>query len=288
MSGEKVLPWEVPEGWEGDPLTPEEIELFEIFECEGINPFDRCVGCEEHWIDIYRSRGRDWIEYREWSSKKGGSICIGCREADDYHPCGTVVVYDPAERTAVKYVVGIYNDERWDGPEDMTADDTDLGAGDFCPSETEESPIQFEWHGFGYRGYYNPVVPDGWRHLHEDCILSGSGDELALKEFHVEVKRLLWGAGVKFAVVYGTTSNLFSTGYDVLVEASEDELKTLALLMRVSQLRLRHRDRSQFVRTALTGSSEDTEHGRLMVKAYDMLQAGSSLDEVLAEVREDA
>ena len=281
MTAEKTLPWEVPEGWEGDPLTPEEIEFFER---AGFSPFGTCAGCEKLWIDLYRSYGRYAVD-GGWSGKKGGSICQGCGEADDYHPCGTVVVYDPAERTAVKYVVGEYNDERWDGPEDMTADDIDLGAGDFYPSETEESPIQFEWHAMGYRGYYDPVVPDGWRHFHEDCILSGSGDELALKEFHVEVKRLLWEAGVKFAVIYGRTSNLFSTGYDVMVEAQEDDLKTLALLMQVSQLRLRHRDRGRFIRTALTGSSEDTESGRLMVKAYDMLQAGSSLEEVLAEVR---
>jgi len=277
---------EIPEGWEGEPLTPEEVDFFEM---HGVDPFDRCAGCGEYWIDIYRSYGENAVIDGDWSNKKGGSICLGCSESDDYHPHGAVVIYDPSERTAVKYVVGEYNDERWDGPEGLTADELDLGPGDFDLSEMEECPLQFEWRSTDpWRGYYDPRLGDGWTRLHTDGVLHWSADAEELARFHEEMKRILWEAGVEFAVCYGTTSNLFWTNYDIYVRAPEDELKALAILIQVQQLRLRHRDPDRYARTALTSSGEDTERGRLLVRAYRMMEAGATLDEVKESILEEA
>jgi len=278
----------VPEDYEGAPPTEEETSFFEN---QGLKPFIRCVGCEEYLIDIHREYPGSYVlEEGFYSDKKDGYVCGACREGDDYHPCGTVVIYNPAEGTAEKYVVGEYSDMCWEGPEGLDAGD--LENLDFDYYDNLESPIQFSYSRTdAWRGHYNPVVPEGWRHFHEDCVLAWSRDAEALKDFDTDVKAMLWEAGVRFAVCFGTTSNLFSAGYDILVEASDDELKNLAMVVGLNQLKILHRDPDRFRRTALTGSDEDTREARLLVKAYDMLSEGTSFedvkDEILAEAMSD-
>jgi len=143
-----------------EPLNPEEFEFFEEY---GVDPFKECAGCGDRWIDIYREYGESAVTDGTYSEKKGGYICLGCREVDEYYPCGTVVIYDPEAQTATKYVVGEYNDEKWEGPHELTADNLGLSSEDFELVELETSPIQFKWRRIdGWRGYYEPQPPEGW------------------------------------------------------------------------------------------------------------------------------
>jgi len=139
----------------------------------------------------------------------------------------------------------------------------------------------------GWRGYYEPQPPEGWTHLHSDGILHWSDDAEDLAQFQEAVKRVLWEAGVKFAICYGGSSNLLFTNYEIYVEAPQDALKALAIILKVSHLRLEYRDLGQYMRTLLTGSSKDTEEARLMAKAYRMVEEGTPLNEVKDRVLEE-
>lgn len=280
-----------PEDWEGKRLTKKEKAFFE---CQGTDPFTKCGSCEDYAIDVLRQYDENAIEdagYYSKGEKDGKFICFPCRESADSYPMGAVILYDPEEGTVTKYTVGEYEDLRWSGPEGLTSDELELSGDEFELDDCEESPIQFGYHrSDGWRGYYEPIIPEGWRKMHSDCILAHSEDARALEDFDTEIKPLLWDAGVKFALCFGRTSNVFSTGYDVLAEATDDDLKTLALLMRMNQLRAKHRDRGRFMRTALTGSGEDTPEAGLLVKYADKLDEGEDPDEareeILAEARE--
>lgn len=270
--------------YEGDPLSDEEIDYFLH---EDLRPFWKCEGCEEYLIDIYRN-DPELIRNGRYSEKRNGFVCFGCWEQDEYYPLGTVIVFDPIEKTATKFVVWEYQDASWSGPEGLTSDELELGARDFTPDDYEDSPIQFAYHRTdAWRGYYDPIKPKGWIKVHSDSILSYSEDAQHLKNFDAEIKAALWDLGVKFAICFGRTSNVFSTGYDILAEIGEDELKTLAMIMKVTQLRTEYRDPDRFMRTALAGLSEDTKKSRLLAKAAKRLQDGEDFEDVKDDILEE-
>jgi len=213
-------------------------------------------------------------------------VCYGCIESDgDYK--NTVVVYCPKSGEVTKYLVGEYEDDVFTNEKEV--DPEDLDDIEFDYDDCGESPIQFKYvRTDAWRGYHDPVVPEGWRNYHSDTILSMSEDEAELKKFDVDVKKMLWEAGVEFALCYGRTSNLFSCGYDILVKADEDELKMFALIMKLQQLRVQYRDPDRFARTALTGSGEDTKESRLLVKAARMLKEGQDFETVKAVILKEA
>lgn len=276
--------FEIPENYEGKPVTAEEGEFFSN---NGCSPFDKCKGCDELLIDIYRANicdnGRYHIEEGYYSDKVDGFVCGMCREGDHEPGKGTVVLYNPAEKNVTKYFVGHYSDELW--CTDWPVDIEDLENINFEPEgESEDCPIDFSWYGMGYRGYYTPNLPEGWLHVHEDSILGGSEDAGELEMFDRDIKKLLWEAGMEFALLFETTSNVCSTGYDVVAKCTPDELKMVGVLSQVQALQEKYRDRSRFMRTALTGSSEDSKEGNLMVEAYDMIRAGASARDVIKKL----
>ena len=269
--------------YKGESLTADEENFFEEL---NLSPFKKCVGCGDLLIDIYRGDkkyGRYQIEEVRFSEKVEGHVCGGCWESSTCTPNGTVVFFDPAKRSATKYVVGSYGDETWSGPYSVEADDLDHRLPFEPEGECEESPIQFLWHSIdSWRGYHKVVVPEGWSHLHGDCILHDSDDEKELEKFHNKVRKFLWKADVKFATCFGSTSNLFSTGYDLLVEATGERLEALQGIL--AEHKRRYRDSDRFIRTTITGSSEKTETSSMMVEAFKLIQKGSSAREAFETI----
>lgn len=277
--------WQMPPEYEGEPLTDEEIEFFKR---SNTKPFVECASCDEYMIDIYRQYNGDSIEDGFHSDKVDGFVCYPCRESDEQYG-NTVVIFDPSAPSITKYIVYSYSDMMWSGPDNPTVEDLDET--EFTPYDEERSPIQFKYvRTDGWRGYHTPKIPEGWHLFHTDCILSHSADAQELKEFDTKLRRMLWEEGITFGLCFGLTSNVFSMGYDLLVQASEDVMKTMVVIMKLQQLKSEHRDPARFSRTALTGSDEDTKEARLLVKAADMLSEGRDFEEVkeiiMAEARD--
>ena len=275
---------EIPGDYEGEPVTAEEGEFFSN---NGCSPFDKCKGCDELLIDIYRDGedGRYHIEEGYYSDKVDGFVCGACREGDADPGKGIVTLFKPSEKSVTKYYVGHYSDELWSGP--YPVEDDELDDLRFEPEGTDDEgcPIDFTYHSMdGWRGYYVPILPEGWLNVHADSVLAMSEDADELEMFNRDIKKALWNAGMEYAVLLETTSNLFSTGYDVVAKCTPDELKMVGILSQVQALELKYRDRGRFMRTALTGSGEDSKEGNLTVKAYDMIRAGASAQEVIKKL----
>ena len=271
-----------PEDYKGEPPTEEELK---VLGDNNLRPFDKCGGCDEYWLDLHR-QSRYNVDDSHYSEKVDKEICSGCLEGDgDYK--NTVVIFCPEDGKVTKYLVGEYEDEV--STNDREVDPDALDDIEFDDDGCGESPIQFKYVATdGWRGYHDPVAPEGWMNYHSDCILSMSEDEAELKKFDVDVKKMLWEAGVEFALCYGRTSNVFSCGYDILVKKNEDELEMFALIMKLQRLRAQYRDPDRFSRTALTGSGEDTKESRLLVKAARMLEAGKDFEAVKEEILKEA
>jgi len=273
--------FKVPDDYEGEPLTDEEIALFKD-KCA--RPFDKCVSCEEYLIDLQRKHDYA-LDDGEYCEKADGFVCCSCLESDEGYS-NTVIVFNPKNNEAKKYTVGEYRDLEWYLSGEIDPDNLDDI--DFAPGGYEDSPIQFKYiHTDGWRGYHEPVKPEGWIEYHSDQALSYSEDEQELKKFDVDVKKMLWEMGIEFALCYSQTSNVFCMGYDILVKVDKDQLKMFALIMRLQRLRLQYRDADRFARTALTGSDEDTKESRLLVKASRMLEKGVDFDEVKETIMEE-
>ena len=270
------------EGYEGEPPTEEELKKLE--ECN-LRPFDKCGGCDEYWLDLYRQNEYN-VEDSHYCEKTDKMVCYGCLESSDNYK-NTVVVYCPKSGEVTKYLVGEYEDDVMNNSKEIDPDNLDDV--EFDDWDSGECPIQFKYVSTDvWRGYHDPITPEGWTNFHSDCILSMSEDEEELKKFDIDVKKMLWEAGVEFALCYGRTSNLFSCGYDILVKTDEDKLKILLLTMRLQQLKMQYRDPDRFSRTALTGSGEDTKASRLLVKAARMLEEGQDFETVKEVILKEA
>lgn len=278
--------WKYPEDRDSSlVLNDEEIDYFTD---NNIKPYDTCKGCDEYLIDIYREYKQYYpLEEGRYSLKVDGFVCGMCIENDTQY-YNTVIIYNPKSSDVTKYLVGMYTDEIWTSQHDINPND--LEDIQFYPDGYEDdSPIQFKFvRTDAWRGHHDPVPPEGWINYHSDCILSYSEDAKQLKEFDVDIKKMLWDSEIPFALCFGRTSNVFSCGYDILIKADEDQLKMLMLVMKLQQLKIQYRDRGRFMRTALTGSSEDTKESRLLVRAHDMLKEGKDFEEVKEEILEAA
>jgi hypothetical protein len=228
-----------------------------------------------------------------YSYKLQGDVCSACYDAELSSPMGTVLVYRPRLGVVEKYTVMQHEDHLVVA---VVEDGDDLlnPRFDYDHLETEaRCPIQFEWHRTDpWRGYYEPTG-DGWVRIHDDAILWWSRDAEELERFHDKALRMLWGLGQKgvigdFAVAYGSTSNLFSTGYDLLVQSKDVALTLPAIKI----LALQHRDPDRFALTALTGKSEGfDEKDRLLLEAWRRIQGGEDpqrvQEDILRRVGED-
>lgn len=217
-----------------------------------------------------------------FSEKLGGWLCFPCRESMEYHPQGTVIIVNPTTRQANKYIIMEHEDMEFFKDIDSSDDlDDNWNLGDY-----EESPIQFEYvRTDGWRGYYIPEGK-GWKNLHSDCILAYSKDAEELKEFDTDIKQVLWELGYTFAVCFGTTSNVFSCRYDIMIKETEEEgiLKNMALYTKLMQLKLKYRDPNRFRMTALTGKDKFDDKDKLLVEASKRLEEGENFESVKEDI----
>jgi hypothetical protein len=250
------------------------------YKSHGISANTKCVSCEERARDIRKQYGDSAIEDGSFSSKLGGWVCFPCAESMESEPLGTVIVFTPREQTATKYEV--MQNEDLCGEMEVN-DPSDLESLNIEMCDYGESPIQFAYVGTGgWRGYYKPKA-EGWKALHSDCILAYSEDERQLKKFDIDIKKTLWELGFEFAVCFGRTSSLFSTGYDILIHEKEEQdiVKKTALYTRLVELKARFRDPARFNLTAMTGKSDGfDENDELLLEASQRLQRGEDFETV--------
>jgi hypothetical protein len=255
----------------------------------GITANEKCKLCGDKAKDIRKQYDDYAIIDGSFSEKLEGWICFPCRESEESRPQGTVLIFDPSERTVTRYVVMAHEDESGttniEDPSEL--ENVNVETDDF----DETSPIQFVYkHTDAWRGFYEPIG-ENWKVLHSDCILSGSEDERQLKEFDMDIKKMLWELGYEFAVAFGTTSNLFSCGYDVLVKTNQenDILKQITLYSKLMQLTQKYRDPERFRMTALTGKSEGFDNNdRLLSEAAKRLEKGEEFETVKNDILEKA
>jgi len=271
----------IPKDYKGEPPKEEELNTLKEYY---LSPFDRCDGCDDYWLDLLRD-SKYTIEESSYCEKVDKTVCGYCIEHDNEYK-NTVIVYDPGAGEVTKYLVGAYEDDIMTNNKEVDPDNLDEVEFDY--EEQGESPIQFVYvRTDGWRGHHDPIVPEGWRNYHSDCILSWSEDAEELKKFDIDIKKMLWENEFEFAVCFGRTGDVFSCGYDILVKANKDDLKMFAMIVRLQQLRAQYRDGDRFTRTALTGSSEDTKETKLLVKAARMLEKGVDFEDVKEKIMEE-
>jgi len=260
-----------------------------IYKDSNITPKTKCAICGEQAKDIFKQYGRSAIEEGNYYNKINGWVCCPCREAEEDRPQGTVIIYDPTEKKATKYTVMTHEDmsEQVDVHDTEDIENLQFEYGE----DIEGSPIQFEYHHTdAWRGYYEPKAEE-WDILHSDCILAYSEDEQELKKFDIDIKKILWKLGYEFAICFGSTSNLFSCGYDIMIKKTdkEDILKYMALTMKLMQLNTKYRDPERFRMTALTGKSEGfDDKDRLLAEASKRLEQGENFETVKQDILKKA
>jgi len=260
-----------------------------IYKDSNITSKTKCAICGELARNILKQYGESAIEDGSYSEKLNGWICYPCRESEEDRPQGTVIIYNPLEGTAIKYVIMEHEDT---GETVDVNDPEDLENLKFeCFDDYVKSPIQFTYHHTdAWRGYYEPEAEE-WILLHSDCILSYSEDAKQLKEFDTDIKKTLWNLGREFAICFGSTSNLFSCGYDILIKKTDkkDILEYMTLISKLMQLKNKYRDPDRFRMTALTGKSEDfDDKDRLLVEVSKRLDQGEDFETIKEDILKKA
>lgn len=259
----------------------------------GITTKTKCVSCEMTAREIRKEHDNYAIEDSYYSEKLDGWLCFPCRESMQSYPQGTVIIYYPQEARIEKYVVYEHEDQKYSIEEVYDVDQIE-NLENWEYDDDEGSPIHFSYHRTdGWRGYYEPEA-EGWKNLHSDCILSYSEDARQLKEFDVDVKKMLWELGYEFAVCFGRTSNLFSCGYDIMIRKNREMkiLREMALYTKLMQLNAKYRDPERFRLTALTGKSGDFDKkDKLLAEASKRLEQGEDFEtikeDILAKAKEE-
>jgi len=255
-----------------------------IYSDYGITPTTKCVSCKEIARAIHKEYGDSAIEGGSFSNKLDGWICYPCVESFEEHIHGTVLIYNPQNKTIEKYVV-MEHEDNYGIEKNVTIEDLKDLQIDVC--DYEQCPIQFGYHSTdAWRGHYEPEGKD-WKNFHSDCILSYSEDAEQLKEFDTDIKRILWELGFEFAVCFGRTSNLFSCGYDILIKKTDehDIMKDMTMYMKLMQLKTKYRDNERFNMTALTGKSEGFDKkDELLAEAYKRLKKGENFETVKQDI----
>lgn len=261
-----------------------------IYEQVNIHQFTKCVDCGERAWEIAKQYDDYSIEDSSFSSKLGGWICFPCKESNEEYMHGTVIIFDPQEQKIWNWrVMGhedMYGVERYNGSLNLE-EYPDLHPYDY---DDEGSPIQFKYvRTDAWRGYYSPTSEE-YSNFHSDCILSGSYDSDQLKEFDIAVKQALWDMGVRFAVVFGRTSNLFSCGYDMMINKNDLDLTTMMeISSKLALYKIMYRDDRRFRITALTGKSDPEEFDEkddLLLEASDKIMKGEDFKQIQAEILE--
>lgn len=154
-----------------------------------------------------------------YSQKLDGECHDSCFYEADL--IGTAFAFNPKENKITKWVVTdsyeMYGENDYDG----SLDEKTLG--DMITEEEESCPIKFKWVSTdGWRGYFD-VEQSGYVSIHEAPILAYHESQEKLKELDAQIKEEFWERGINFIIAVTRTSNVFSMGYDILVD--EDHTK---------------------------------------------------------------
>jgi len=206
-----------------------------------------------------------------WTSE--GALCYACYEYDLSTPVAWVVYFDGSE--ILRGTIGRYV---------VLADDSDL------EEMLEKIRKAIVWVGHGWRGYYDLdeeiLEEQGFARLHTDCILAGSRDAEDLNEFDKRLRVLLEKLEIPYFVLNLRTSNLFAVGYDLIVpkEYLNDLEKFNVVVSKLNELKYHYRDPVRFTLTALTGKDEFDEKDYMLLRAWELIRQGYSVEDVLREV----
>lgn len=107
------------------------------------------------------------------------------------------------------------------------------------------------WKGKGYRGYYEVEAadPNKWKKVHDDNILGMSEDAENLKSFDELIRKAMDDNKIRYVRAFARSSNIFSTGYDLFVEADQAE-RVESLINMLAPI---YRDPKKYAVTAYTG-----------------------------------
>ena len=126
---------------------------------------------------------------------------------------------DAAITEIVKEANAILEDDLSDPGVTLQYDDDERGyIGSYTSYEADDFEAVWVRSG-GYSGYYDVKAdPKKWTLLHDDNILAYSSDEKNLYTFHELLTKTLKDNGINFVGVFGRTSNVFSTTYNLFIE----------------------------------------------------------------------
>jgi hypothetical protein len=212
----------------------------------------KCVSCGEFYPKNVMI-GQD---------EDGKPVCDRCVESDESEPGATVIYSDSEGRDCDPCTIGSYHNNT---------------NGEFTLGYV---------HTDGWRGYYT-VKSEVYEQVADDNILSMSADAEELKKFDDAIRKLCAEHNIRYARVFTRSSNVFSNGYDFFVyKADLEKYKEIAEL--VDGLKELYRDPARYRMTALTGKDTFDKNDHLLMKAADMLQAGTDFDVVMKIVMKEA
>lgn len=187
-----------------------------------------------------------------------GPLCRNCLERERSEPAATLIHGD--------------GERGWIGPHTSS-----------YRLEGKKPPVEISWQSIDpWRGYYSPTPAKGWSVLHSDNILAHSEDAGQLKEFDEELTAWLEERGIDYIKVFTRSSNVFSTGYELLVkEKFLTEAKVVAVL-----LALNYRDPGRYKSTALTGKDPEelTESDELFLDLVDRIENGEEPKQLIRDL----
>ena len=226
---------------------------------------EKCVGCGEYFYRIAHDH-----KYMEYYPTDDGILCGPCYEYEITEPPAIALIrnhnngYDGFEDDEgnMRCIIGHYVNQT---------------NGDF----------EVEWHSMGgWRGYYGIKANNGWKHVHDDAILSCSEDEKELKKFDEDLEEFCDNRGIPLAKVFSRTSNVLCSGYDIFV--LEEDLELVEKFIEIAKRT--YRDDRRFAITALTGKDPERfdEGDNLLLEAYERIKAGEDFEDVKAEILKKA
>ena len=269
-------------------------------EFEGLEDV-KCPGCERTYKEIVEEGDEDSIIDARYISADGMyeypygtediELCAACYEGETTYPRGKAILYIPIGDDVWEVPVTFF-DHFYFVPEDEIDEDAYDKVMKIVHEFADEVGANiFFRHTDPWRGYFDidKSKLKNWKILHEDVALAGSEDAEELRKFDEKIREELVKRDIVHARLILGTSNLFSSGYTLMIRAKDVNKADLVYLYAlVGMLRLRYRDDERFIITALTGktSTKDfTKEDRLLVDAYRRLTRGEDPNKVLEDFK---
>jgi len=210
----------------------------------------------------------------------------GCYESETCYPRGKATLYYKGVEVKITLYKQFYFIDEDEIPEDIYEE--------VMPIARElavELGGAIYWHPVDpWRGYYDIHEDDlkKWKVLHDDCILAGSEDAEMLKKFDDKLREILDKHGFIYARLTLTTSNLFSTGYTMLIRTEgKSKPEIIAVYAMLPLLKTIYRDDRRFLITALTGKTrvaDFDEKDDLIVEAFLRIKNGEDPNKVTQDI----